>query len=206
VTTVKTCVLLALLLAVLSAACGAQTENLKFMRVSLRSGCSPPTTIHFYCSQDYDKADCLKDSLALCQALAPYPTRLLGDWSYFLVKAYDWKPLVRRQNGNNEKTIRPAFSLLLGRATVIDQSLFSPTPERAKELELWSGLSINVLVDVAVTHEIGHAMCQDRDELRANDYGKELRKGKIPDCSKTPGWKPRANSTSVAVNTSNAPR
>jgi hypothetical protein len=187
---VKKFVLFVLLLAVLFAVSVAQTQSLQFKTVNLRSDCSTPPTIHYYCSLDYANSDCLKDSLALCHALAPYPTSLLGDWSYYLVMADDWKPLVRSGNGNNANTISPAFSLLLGRATVMDRSLFSPTPERAKELEVWSGLPRDVLLGIAVTHEMGHALCQEKNERKANDYGKELRDGKIPDCSKTPGWKP----------------
>jgi hypothetical protein len=42
------------------------------------------------------------------------------------------------------------------------------------------------LVDLAITHEMGHAICQEKREREADDYGRELRDGKIPDCSKTP--------------------
>jgi hypothetical protein len=34
------------------------------------------------------------------------------------------------------------------------------------------------------------AFARRKTERRADDYGKELRDGKVPDCSKTPGWKP----------------
>jgi hypothetical protein len=201
VSTVKKLVLLA----VLFAAYVAQTQNLKFMSVSLRPDGSTPASIHFYCSQDYDKAECIRDSLALRKALAPYPTYLLGEWSYYLVMADDWKTVVCSQNGNNANTTSPAFSLLLGRATVMDRSLFSPTPERAKDLELWSGLPMNVLLDVAVTHEMGHALCQEKNERKANDYGKELREGKIPDCGKAAGAETNRVKSSVATQIQNEP-
>ena len=42
---------------------------------------------------------------------------------------------------------------------------------------------------VGCSHEMGHGMCKDKDERGADDYGKELRDGKTPDCSKTPGHK-----------------
>jgi Zn-dependent peptidase ImmA (M78 family) len=38
------------------------------------------------------------------------------------------------------------------------------------------------LLDLAVTHELGHAICQDRDQRRADDYGRELRQTKTVDC------------------------
>ena len=195
----KKFVLFVLLLAVLLAVSAAETQDLKFKPVSLLSDGSTPTTIHFFCSQDYDNAGCVKDAIALRKALAPYPTRLLSDWSYYLVMADDWKPLVRSENGNNANTTSPAFSLLLGRATVMDRSLFSGAADRVAELVKWSGLPIDQLVDVAVTHEMGHAICQDKNEGHAEDYGRQLRKAKVLDCSETPDWKPSGDSNSVAA-------
>jgi hypothetical protein len=46
---------------------------------------------------------------------------------------------------------------------------------------------------------MGHGICLDKDERRADDYGKELRGGRVPDCSKTPGWKPTNVTRIVAV-------
>jgi len=57
------------------------------------------------------------------------------------------------------------------------------------------------LVILAITHEMGHSICQDRDERRADDYGKELRDGRLPDCSKTPGRKSGSVAKIVAVAT-----
>ena len=36
------------------------------------------------------------------------------------------------------------------------------------------------LVELAITHEMGHGLCQEKDERRADDYGKELRAGYVP--------------------------
>jgi hypothetical protein len=82
------------------------------------------------------------------------------------------------------------------RVTLLDASLFSGSATRNKELMARFGLMGPQLVDLAVTHEMGHGICQERDERRADDYGKDLRNGNIPDCSKTPGRK----QTSVARN------
>jgi len=49
------------------------------------------------------------------------------------------------------------------------------------------GLLGNALLDLAVTHELGHAICHDQDERRADDYGRELRQKKTVDCAKNPG-------------------
>jgi len=37
-------------------------------------------------------------------------------------------------------------------------------------------------VDFALTHELGHVICQEKNERFANEYGKELREGKVPNC------------------------
>jgi hypothetical protein len=175
------------LIAVLFAACAAQTQNhdLKFKRVNPPNDGLTPNSIHFECSEDYDNLECLKDVAALRKALTPHPLQLLGEWTYYLVMASDWKELVHSRGGVG---CSPAFSLLLGRATVLDRSLFSPTADRT--LEIRKCFPDPNLVQLAITHEMGHAICQDKDERRADDYGREMRDGKIPDCSKTPGRKP----------------
>jgi hypothetical protein len=155
-------------------------KDLKFYAVTLQPDGTTPSTVRFLCSQNCDKAACIRDVTALRRALAPYPTRLLGEWAYFLVMAEDWKELARSHGGD---PISPAFTMLLGRATVLDRSLFSPTADRSVELTVWSGISFGqALIDVAVTHEMGHAICQDANELHANEYGKQLREGKTPAC------------------------
>jgi hypothetical protein len=183
VTTVKTSVLIA----VLFAASAAQTQNLKLVTVRFPANGSTPNTVQFLCSQKYDRAECVKDASALRQAIAPYPAQLLGEWSFVLVTADDWKTLVRGQGGD---PVSPAFSVLDQRLTLLDGSLFVASAGRNKELLERFGKIGPALVDLAVTHEMGHGICQEKDERRADDYGKELRAGKSLDCSKTPGHKP----------------
>jgi len=117
----------------------------------------------------------------LRKALTPYRLELLGEWSFYLVLAPDWKPLAR---GHGGPAVSPAFTLLLGHATVMDRSLFSPSADRVIELQKWSGLPFGpTFVDFALTHELGHGICQKKNERLANEYGKELREGKIPHCT-----------------------
>ena len=174
------------LLAVLFAACAAQTQNLKMMAVRFPANGPTPNTIQFLCSQKYDKTECVKDAMALRQAMVPYPLQLLGAWSFVLVPSDDWKALVGGQGGD---PVSPAFSMLDQRVTLLDGSLFIASATRNKELLQRFGLIGAALVDLALTHEMGHGICQEKDERRADDYGKELREGKVPDCSKTPGRK-----------------
>jgi hypothetical protein len=180
VTTVKKSVLIAVLLA----ACAAQTQTLKLVTVRFPANGSTPNAVQFLCSQKYDKTECVKDATALRQALATYPTELLGAWSFVLVPADDWKALLRGQGGD---PVSPAFSMLDQRVTLLDGSLFVGSATRNKELLQHFAKVGPALVDLAITHEMGHAICQEKNERRADDYGRELREGKTPDCSLTPG-------------------
>jgi hypothetical protein len=179
VTTVKT----SALIAVLFAACAAQTQVQTLKLVTVRFG-SAPSAIQFNCSQSYNRTDCVKDATALRQAMALYPMQLLGAWSFVLVPADDWKALVRGQGGD---PVSPAFSMLEQRVTLLDGSLFAGSASRNKELLERFGVIGPALVDLAVTHEMGHGMCNDKNEGHADGYGKELRDGKVPNCSKSPG-------------------
>lgn len=168
------------LFVVVLAAVSVQSQEPKFYRAEFTFADAIPQTLHFFCSQGYDRQECLRDVTALRKALAPYPLQLLGEWSFYLVLAPDWKPLARNHGG---PAVSPAFSLLLGRATVMDRSLFSPSAERVIELQKWSGMPFGpTFVDFALTHELGHGICQEKNERLANEYGKELREGKIPHC------------------------
>lgn len=171
---------LRILFVVLLFTLAAHSQDLKFYRVQVGADDSVLETIRFFCDEGYNKDECLRDVAALRKALSPYPLRLLGEWSFYLVLAPDWKHLAVSHGG---PAVSPAFSLLLGRATVIDRSLFSGSADRNIELERWSGIPVgSKLVDVAVTHELGHALCQEKNERLANEYGRTLREGKLPSC------------------------
>jgi hypothetical protein len=171
-----------LLIALLTAACAAQTQTLRVVPVHLDATVSIPKTIQFFCTQDYDREACLKDSIALRHALAPYPLDQLGAWSFVLAPSDDWKNLIRNLGGNPTS---PAFSIIEQRTTVLERSLFSATPSRNKELLLTFGVIGSALLDQAVTHELGHGICHERDERRADDYGRKLRQTKTVVCTKT---------------------
>jgi hypothetical protein len=192
VTTVKTSVLIA----VFFAACAAQTQNLKMISVRFPANSSTPNSIQFLCSQKYDQTECVRDATALRQAMARYPVQLLEQWSFVLVPADDWKTLVRSQGGD---PVSPAFSILEQRATLLDASLLSGSATRNKELLERFGMIGPALVDLAVTHEMGHGICQEKNERRADDYGKELRDGKTPDCARAQTGKQSSDTKSVAT-------
>jgi hypothetical protein len=178
------CVKLSLLIATLLAACAAQTQRVRVVPVHQDAIASIPNRIRFFCTHNYDSPACLKDSAALRHALASYPLERLGRWSFLLVPADDWRTLVR---GLHQNPVSPAFSIIDQRMTVLESSLFTATPLRDKNLLRTFGVIGGALLDLAVTHELGHAICQDQNQRRADNYGRELRLTKTVDCSKTPG-------------------
>src|SRR5262249_22569313 len=76
----------------------------------------------------------------------------------------------------------PAFSVLERRTTVFEQALFSPRVSRRAELLRLYGSTGNALLELAVSHELGHALCGDTSEKHTDEYGRQLRAGKVPAC------------------------
>ena len=171
-----------LLIAILSAACAAQTQTLRVVPVHLDATVSIPT-IQFFCTQDYDRQACVNDALALRHTLSAYRLDQLAAWSFVLAPSEDWKNLVHSLGGPPGS---PAFSILDERVTVLDQSLFGGSEARNAELLHRFEVIGPSLLDLVVTHELGHGICQERDERRADDYGRELHRKKTVDCTKTP--------------------
>ena len=189
------------LLALLVAASAAQSQNLRIVPARLDTTVPTPKTIQFLCTQNYNQQQCVEDATTLRQALAHYPLRRLGAWSFVLVPADDWKALVRGQGGD---PVSPAFSMLDQRVTLLDRSLFVASAGRNKEFLQRFGLIGAPLIDLAVTHEMGHGICQNKDERRADDYGKALRNSVFLDYSETPGQKPNNVTNDVPIDAPNA--
>jgi hypothetical protein len=172
-----------LLIAVLFAACAAQTQTLRVVPVDLEGTVQTTKNVQFFCTQDYNREECHQHALELRRALMSYPLERLGMWSFALVPSDKWKDLIRALGG---PTHSPAFTSFEQRTTVMESSLFSPTATRSAEFRRVFGVTGKALLELAVSHELGHGICQERDELRADDYGRELRQTKMVDCTKTP--------------------
>jgi hypothetical protein len=79
-----------------------------------------------------------------------------------LVRSDDWKPILRRVRRDPDS---PAFTILEARQTFLEEALFHPTPGRDRTLlEKWR-VPLHDLLAFAVAHELGHALCQVRDEV-----------------------------------------
>ena len=171
-----------LLIAILFAACAAQTQTLRVVPVDLEGTAQTTKNLQFFCTQDYNRDECHQHAQELRRVLMTYPLERLGNWSFVLVPAYKWKDLVRALGGY---TYSPAFTIFDQRTTVMESSLFSATATRSAEFLHVFGVTGEALLKLAVSHELGHSVCHDQDERKADDYGRALREGNIHDCGRT---------------------
>jgi|SRR5215470_294082 len=170
-----------LLVAVLFAACAAQTQTLRVVPVNLEGDGDTARSVQFFCTQDYNREKCHQHALELRRVLTSYPLERLATWSFALVPSEKWKDLVHALGGSANS---PAFTIFEERTTVMESSLFSATASRSDEFLHVFGVTGEALLELAVNHELGHCVCPDQDERKADDYGRELRKGKTPNCGR----------------------
>jgi hypothetical protein len=153
-------------------------QSLHVIPVSLKHG-TATSRVSFFCSEDYDTGDCLHDLAVLNASLARFPIGRIEGWSFVVVTSDRWKALLPELGGNAGS---PAFSVMESRTTAFEESLFSAPASRRAELLRLYGLSGDALLELAVSHELGHALCTDTNESHADEYGRQLRAGKIPIC------------------------
>ena len=133
----------------------------------------------FHCHTGYSLAQCQNDILELKKVLAHYPIEGLGHWTWVLVRSQDWKPISQMLRLNPDS---PAFTALEPRETFLEEALFVHDPLRTAELmEEWRR-SMPKLLELAVTHELGHAFCEEPNEAVADHFGEGLRNGRLMRC------------------------
>jgi hypothetical protein len=154
----------------------------QFVREVAPPGTATATTMRgqvFHCHTGYPLAQCQQDILQLKRILAHYPIEELGHWTWVLVRSQDWKPISRVLRLSPES---PAFTALEPRETFLEEALFAHDAERTAELMHQWAQSMPQLLEFAVSHELGHAFCEDTNEAAADRFGAELRKGSLPRC------------------------
>lgn len=124
------------------------------------------------CDAGYPQEMCAQQMPLLRKTLARYPTAQLGDWTWVLVRSQDWKAILLARRLNSDI---PAFTYLAKHETFIEEALVSPVPERQRELMLTWGMGRLDLLDFAIRHEMGHALCNDTNERNANRVAELLR-------------------------------
>ena len=134
---------------------------------------------HFVCNTGYSAQQCHEQMSVLRPLLDRYGAGGLGDWTWVLVKSDDWKALQRQHRMDPDS---PAFTVLDRRETFFEEALVSPVTTRRVELVRQWSLGMDELLRLAVTHELGHALCNEKNERKADAYGEELRKGQPVQC------------------------
>lgn len=153
---------------------------------------TPAPKQHFVCNIGYTQKQCEVDMATLRKALAKYPVDGLGEWTWVLVRSEDWKRILldRGFDPNN-----PAFSYLPQRETFFDGSLVVKVSTRGVELSGRWHMPIEDLLDLAIRHEIAHALCNERNDAIANRAATALKDGKPLSCQATLVAKNRTDET-----------
>jgi hypothetical protein len=141
---------------------------------ALRVGRVMPGGQGFFCVGPYSLPECATQAALLQAVLRKYDADRLGKWNWVVVRSEDWKQFVSRLHLDPAS---PAFSHLGNRQTFFDEALFVLKPKRETELITRWNIPFDQFLDFAVRHELGHAFCQDADEVEAERYGQRLRKG-----------------------------
>jgi hypothetical protein len=137
-------------------------------------------TQEFLCYPGLDHNDCLQDLAKLQALLGGYSAYLPRHWTWVIVASEDWSWMVEKLQVNSGS---PAFTDIKAHQTFLEGALFLPKPPRTDELAASLGVPVDELLPVAVSHELGHAICHGRDESVAKRVSSQLRSGRTVDCT-----------------------
>jgi hypothetical protein len=143
------------------------------------SGLPQASHQHFVCHTAYTLEKCRKDIAVLQRALEKYPVAQLGEWTWVLVRSSDWRGI---QSPRGLDPNSPAFTYYQGKETFLEEALVAEVPRRCFDLQSAWGMSIEKLLDYAIAHELGHALCNERNEAKADEAAKLMREGNAPSC------------------------
>ena len=134
---------------------------------------------HLECNLGYTLQECQVATVLLRKALAQYPVDSLGEWTWVLVRPQDWKRILSAKGFDPND---PAFSSLTKRKTFLDGSLLERASRRGMELRLKWHMPIEELLDLSIRHELAHALCNERNEIKAERVAMALRDGATLSC------------------------
>jgi hypothetical protein len=134
---------------------------------------------HFVCNVGYTARECQVAMTVVRKTLERYHVEALGEWTWVLVRTEDWKQLLleRRFDPNH-----PAFSYLPKRETFLDGALMVRSSIHGVELSAIWHMAIEDLFDLAIRHELAHALCNDPDETKAERAAIALKNGTPLSC------------------------
>jgi hypothetical protein len=137
-------------------------------------------TQEFFCYAGLDHNECLQNIAKLQAELLRYSADLPRHWSWVIVGSEDWQSLVLKLHVDPRT---PAFTAVKARKSFLEGALFSPRPARTEELVKNFGVPGDQLLTIAVSHELGHAICDGEDEKIAKRVSDQLRSGGKVDCT-----------------------
>jgi len=139
----------------------------------------PTPAQKFVCNTGYSQTKCDEQVVILRNALANYPVARLGNWTWILVRSEDWKAILRSRSLDPNS---PAFTYYPKRETFFEEALVTQVPVRSPELLLKWNRTPTDLLDLAIRHELGHALCNEPDERNAERVAKLLEQRKPVSC------------------------
>jgi hypothetical protein len=137
-------------------------------------------TQEFFCSAGLDHNECLQNIVKLRAELLRYSADLPRHWSWVIVGSEDWRSLALKLHVDGRS---PAFTAIKARKSFLEGALFLPKPARSDELVRDFGVPFDQLLTLAVSHELGHAICDGEDEKIAKRVSDQLRSGGKIDCT-----------------------
>jgi hypothetical protein len=139
-----------------------------------------PRNQHFACNTGYTHASCHAQMQKLALHLARYREQLPGDWTWALVRSQDWHRILLSLDLDPQS---PAFTVLDQRRTFLSEALIAPDAYGGAELLRTFRVPLDRILDVAITHELGHAYCDDKREGEAERFGEQLRRNGAARCA-----------------------
>jgi hypothetical protein len=123
------------------------------------------------CNTGYSEEICRTHARRLTEMLVTFDTGSLGEWMWILVRSEHWKPILR---GVGRDPDSPAFTILEKRQTFLEEALFAATPDRGRTLLSKWRVPFDRLLEHATAHELGHALCREKEEKAAHESAGEL--------------------------------
>lgn len=135
---------------------------------------------HFVCHTGYTVEKCRKDITVLQRALEKYPVAQLGGVD---LGAGALRRLACHSKSTWVGLEQSGVYLLPGQRDFSRRSAGCRSAETLfrSERSAW-GMSIEKLLDYAIAHELGHALCNERNEAKADRAAKLMREGNAPSC------------------------
>jgi len=128
----------------------------------------------FACNVGFTPKECQLAATVLRKALSRYPLEALGEWKWVLVRSEDWKPILSERRADSNV---PAFSYLPKREAFLDSALVAGPSIHGAELSALWHMPIQDLLDLAIRHELAHALCNDGNEITSDRAAISMKNG-----------------------------